>query len=356
MRLNFSNESTNLVFSTRDFGEFSQLMYETAMGHPQVESRIANNKIREVMFEVLGVDKDCSRKELRKAIRRHKIDVFEVIEETLDNLLVSGWQDNEFFNQFVETRNLAIGDTNEFYSIEDVILTVSELSGNHHDLMRQRLNEGTSFSVKTSWYGVKIYTEYELFMAGKVDWSGFIQKIYQAFDKHVNDMVYAAVMSAGTQVLPTSQFNKNGALDRDTLLTLIEDIQAATGDEVVIMGTKSALAQVSALTPADWITDSMKEERHTTGRVGVWEGTTLVEIPQRFAPNDTTTKLIDPKKLLIMPTGDNKFIKLVYEGDSQIKEITDGTTNMDKTLEYEYQTKMGISTVVGKKFGTWTLA
>lgn len=99
----------------------------------------------------------------------------------------------------------------------------------------------------------------------------------------------------------------------------------------------------------------MKEERNTTGRLGIWEGVRLVEIPQRFAPNDTTTKLVDPKKLLIMPTGDNKFVKLVYEGDPQIREISDGDTNMDMTMEYEYQVKMGIATVIGKKFGTWTL-
>ena len=38
-------------------------------------------------------------------------------------------------------------------------------------------------------------------MAGKVDWAGFINKIYEAFDKKVNDMVYAAVMAAGDKVL-----------------------------------------------------------------------------------------------------------------------------------------------------------
>lgn len=355
MRINFSSENTNRVFSTRDFGEFSQLMYETAMGHPQVEKKLANDKIRQVMFEILGVEPGCKRKELRKAIRRHKDDIFEVIEETVDNLLVSGWQENEFFNEFVDLRNLAAGDRNEFYSIEDIILTVSELSGGSHDLIRQRLNEGESYSIKTSYYGLKIYTEYELFMAGRVDWAGFIQKIYEAMDKYVNDMVYSSVMAAGTKVLPTSQFSKSGALNADTLLTLVEDVQAATGDEVVIMGTRSALAKVAALSDVDWISNSMKEERNTTGRLGIWEGVRLVEIPQRFAPNDATTKLVDPKKLLIMPTGDNKFVKLVYEGDPQIREISDGDTNMDMTMEYEYQVKMGIATVIGKKFGTWTL-
>ncbi len=195
-------------------------------------------------------------------------------------------------------------------------------------------------------------------MAGRIDWAGFVQKIYEAFDKKINDMVYASVMAAGEQVLPTSQFCKTGKIEaatKDELMTLIEDVQMATGDEVVIMGTKSALAKLSNLEDITWVSDAMKNERHTTGRLGLFEGIRLVEIPQRFANNDTTTKLVDNTKLMIMPVADNKFIKIYNEGDAQIKEVSDGTTNMDKTIEYEYQLKMGIATIIGKKFGLWKI-
>lgn len=196
-------------------------------------------------------------------------------------------------------------------------------------------------------------------MAGKVDWAGFIQKIYEAFDKKVNDMVYTSLMEAGSKVLPTEQFTKTGELSsttKDSLIELIEDVQAATGDEVVIMGTKAALSKLNAVTDVNWISSGMKEERHTTGKLGIWEGTRLVEIPQRFAPNDTTTKLVDNKKLLIMPVADNRFIKIYNEGESQIREVNDSATNMDMTIEYEYQMKMGVATIIGKKFGMWTMA
>ena len=195
-------------------------------------------------------------------------------------------------------------------------------------------------------------------MAGRIDWAGFVQKIYEAFDKKINDMVYASVMAAGEQVLPTSQFCKTGKIEaatKDELMTLIEDVQMATGDEVVIRGTKSALAKLSNLEDITWVSDAMKNERHTTGRLGLFEGIRLVEIPQRFANNDTTTKLVDNTKLMIMPVADNKFIKIYNEGDAQIKEVSDGTTNMDKTIEYEDQLKMGIATIIGKKFGLWKI-
>ena len=193
-------------------------------------------------------------------------------------------------------------------------------------------------------------------MAGKVDWANFVQKIYEAFDKKVNDMVYASLMSAGSKVLPSAQFNKTGSLVKDTLITLVEDVQAVNGTEAVIMGTKTALSKLTALADTDWISASMKEERHTTGRLGIWEGVRLVEIPQSFAPNDTTTKLVDNNKLLVMPVADNKFIKIYDEGEAQVKEVSDGNTNVDKTIEYEYQQKMGVAVIVNRKFGTYTIS
>lgn len=56
-----------------------------------------------------------------------------------------------------------------------------------------------------------------------------------------------------------------------------------------------------------------------------------------------------------MPVADNKFVKVFNEGDSQIREVNDSATNMDMTMEYEYQMKMGIATIIGRKFGMWTI-
>lgn len=361
--INFSNPSTARAFSDHgyEYAEFAQLMKDTANNKLDgVTKAEANDKIREVFAAILGVDKDANRKELRKAIRRHKIDLFEVIEETVDDLLTSGWQDNEFFTRFVETRNLALGDTNEFYTKEDIILNVSKISGNHHDLIRQRLNEGSVFHIPVATYGVKIYTEAELFMAGRVDWGTFVQKIYEALDEKVNELVYEAYMTLDESVTPTDQFVKTGALTEDTkdeFIELITDVQAANrGSQIVIVGTKVALSKLYAISDVDWIAESSKEERRTLGRLGIWEGTEILEIPQVFAAN-TTTKMVDDTKLLILPNVDWRPIKLIYEGDAEIVEnTTDDGNHMDSTFDYEYQVKLGTGVIVNRKFGSWTIA
>ncbi len=56
-----------------------------------------------------------------------------------------------------------------------------------------------------------------------------------------------------------------------------------------------------------------------------------------------------------MPMTDNKFIKLVNEGDTQITQVTDPTTRRDMTYEYEYQMKFGIAVVTNLKWGMWNI-
>lgn len=142
-KMMFSNTDTRTVFENLNGGflAFSDLMTDVAKGKAiynaegeVVSAEDANKKIREVMFSVLGLDEKADRREIRRAIRRHKIDVYEVIETTLQDMLISGWGSNPFFEEFVEHKSAALGDLNEFYTEDKVILTVSELSGNHHNL------------------------------------------------------------------------------------------------------------------------------------------------------------------------------------------------------------------------------
>jgi len=195
-------------------------------------------------------------------------------------------------------------------------------------------------------------------MAGRVDWAEFVQKIYEAYDKKVNDMLYGAFTNIGDSLPAGTQWVKTSPLTastKDTFDTLVEDVQMVNGSDVVIMGTRSALAKLSSLDEIDWVSDAMKQERYTTGRLGFYQGITLFEIPQAFVKNDTTQKLVDNTKLYIMPVADNKFIKMFNEGETQIKEVSDGNTNVDKTIEYEFQTKMGVAAVINRLFGIWNI-
>ena len=195
-------------------------------------------------------------------------------------------------------------------------------------------------------------------MNGNIDWAEFIQKIYEAIDKKFNAMIFATFSSLGSYLPAGGQWVKSSPLSaatKDTFLQLLQDVETANGTEVVIMGTRFALAKLTALEDVNWISDDMKKERNTTGRVGYWMGYRLVELAQVFADNDTTTRLVSNDVLYVMPTADNKFIKVFDENDAEVKETSDNTTNTDMTIDYMVQYKMGVGVIIGRMFGIWNI-
>ena len=355
------------VFENDDnkFNAFSKLMLDTANANFEegIDAKSANEKIVSMFKQIIGCDEKSTKAEIRKAIRKNQQVLFDLIEEVVPNLLQSGWQDNPFFNEYVEVKNIDIGDQNVFYTEDETILSVSKVSGNHWDIDRQRLGKGTSFSVATSWYGIAIYSEYERLLTGAEDFATFVTKLYEAVDRFVNESIYQAFCDAAEK-LPggasgAGQWVKTGALDaaaKDTFMTLIEDVQMASGMDVVIMCTQSALMKLEGMQDINWVSSEMKNERNTTGRIGYFEGIRLVELKQGFRLNDTTNRLVNDKQLFIMPTGDNKFVKLVNEGQPEMRQVNDNTTNLDMTYDYRYMFKMGVAVMIGLRFGVWNIA
>lgn len=350
--------------SEEKLNAFVKLMLDTADGNFEegISAKEANKKIVDKFMSVIGCDEKSTKAEIRKAIKRNQQVLFDLIEEVVPNLLQTGWKENPFFNEFVETKNIDIGDKNVFYTEDETILTVSKVSGNHWDIDRQRLGKGASFSVETSWYGIAVYSEYERLLTGAEDFATFVTKLYEAVDRFVNESIYQAMLSASEQ-LPggtdgNGQWVKTGALDaaeKAKFLQLIEDVQMATGMEVVIMGTKTALSRLEGMQDINWISEDMKVARNTTGRIGYWEGIRLVEIKQGFRLNDTSARLVDDKQLLIMPVGDNKFIKVINEGQPEMRQVNDNTANQDMTYDYRYMFKMGVAVMVNLLFGVYNI-
>ena len=111
--MNFAANVQN-VFNNdvNDFKAFSNLLTDVALGRQEVSKAEANAKIVEVFQGVLGVDKNSKPADVRRALRRNQTVVYDIIEETIQNLLVTGWGNDPFFQKYVDQRNLALGDKN----------------------------------------------------------------------------------------------------------------------------------------------------------------------------------------------------------------------------------------------------
>lgn len=359
------SENLKRVFSKpeNDYEGFRKFLYDYTHGKDiydengeKVTKEQANAKINAVCLDILGFEKgeNPSRKEIKRAMKKNGIELFEVIEEAIDFKVITGWAENEFFQSFVDNRNIAQGDRNEFWTDKDVILTVAKVSGSHHDLSLQKLAEGTSTSIATSNYAVKVGMDIDVYLLGRKDWADLVDHIAVAFQEQIMNDVYAALVDSENKMPAKEQFVKTFELtkaNKDKFDELLSDVETANGESVVIMGLKTDLKKLSNLADIDWISEDQKKEVATLGRLGSYESTTLVEIPQRFVKNDVTKKLIKPGTLYIMPNVDNKFVKFVDVGETEITEVTEKSQRNDDFMTYEVQREMGVAVILDRYHG-----
>ena len=196
------------------------------------------------------------------------------------------------------------------------------------------------------------------FLQGVEDWSGLIAKISVALSRYVDTMMHTAFVTAGKN-LPEDKWYTGGKLEaanHDEFVKLISDVGLANGSDVMIVGTKPALAQLKNLGEVEWISEAAKNDVYTTGRIGTFEGTQIVELPQAFEVNNVNAYLEEDSNLYIFPVSFDKPVKFYWEGDTEIIAVNDNTTHMDKSIDYQLQATCGCEIMTGKRFGTWVIS
>lgn len=353
-----------------NYDEVKNLMYDLAMGNEiydgdrVVSKAEAEQKLRTICQKVFGVNENSSKRELKRAYREHGREFFDIIEEVVDVVIAHGFRESEFFNNFVDYRNIALGDAYEFYTEDEVILSIAKVGMSHHDYILQRLGKGETFTIPTARYGAAVGADINMYMIGREDWATLCNAIAKAFTVKIQQEIYAALLTAATQIPAgiRSNFVGTGAVsmaNKASIDAIISNVQIANESEVVILGTKTALKSLNALSDINWRAASLKEDVSHSGRMGDYEGTLLMEIPQRFTSKTDLTPLIDNTKLWILPASQtDQFIKLIDEGETEIDEITEKGEEhgrWDDIMKYEVQRNYGISTVLGRYFGQWTI-
>lgn len=146
--LRFSTEHLRNVFSDEDkYKNFKKLAYDLNHGNDiyeydedgnqrKVSKHEANKAIRKILMEVCDLTEDDLKfnKRRERALELHHVEVYELIESDIDFKVNTAFKESEWFNEFVDMRNVALGDEEEFWSREKIMLAVAEISGDHHDL------------------------------------------------------------------------------------------------------------------------------------------------------------------------------------------------------------------------------
>lgn len=347
----FENNYDNML-------QFNSLMLDAANGvYDKYSKEDSDTMIRNQFDRVLGINfKNATDKERRQALRRNRIEVAQLVEDVIVDKLVSGWNSaNARFIEFVEQKNIGQGDQNEFFVEDTALLQVSKFSGNHMDIVRQQVRPGTSFRIDMSQYVIRVYGDYKLFMLGRIDFATFVDRMYKSIEQHRYAGLFSAFMTMDGS-LPTNlkMSTPISLATKDAIVDHIEMIKAATGKDIILVGTRTAIQKLQNIIPYDLFSSAMKDEKNQNGLLGVWEGYECLALDRvnKVATTESVFSADDNKKIFILPVDpDFKPIKLVQSGDVEYLEAgMDGTT-MDMTATIDLRYEEGIGVVVNELFG-----
>lgn len=369
MKKNFSSHVMT-VFSdfNTDHESMTNLMTDLALGREiydgdkLVSKAEANDIVRKFALGILEIGDNKDVKTFKRAWRDHGREWFDVIEDTVDNVIETGLQASEWFEDLVERKTLNYYDRQDFYIDTDSILAVAKAGVSHHTHPLQRLGRGTTVSLTPDLYVVKVGADINRYITGQEDWARLVNAIARAFMVKIQTEVFNAVDTAAT-LLPVqgTDFVNTGTLSAATkgaFDKIVSNVAYANpGAEIVIMGTNNALKNLNALGDVNWISNLAKDSVYNIGRMGLYEGTRLVEIDNRFTDKTYTATVFKDNRLLIIPViGDaGRFVKVIDEGTVEIEHTDRDEKYASDLMSMEVQRRFGVGVVIGHQFGQWTI-
>lgn len=303
----------------------------------------SNETLRSAFKALMEFSAEGNGKIDRKTFRKNKTEIFEILEEIINETLHEGLESQ--FDGFAEYRNLAWGDENLFKTPVNNIFRVALVSDGNSNIRRQRLRDGQEFSVSLDTYAIKVGEDFHRFLAGRVDWSEFMAGIAESFRRDLTQRIATAVMSSYGEYGAEYHKTFTQLPTEDELVTMAMHIEARTGEKVALYGTKLALRRFA---PSS-ITESMKDARNKSGFYGEIAGIELREIEQSHEYGSDTFA-IDNNFFLMLPQNADKMVKVINEGDAIIQDQQGGTTS-DMMQEYFIANRFGISVITSKVYG-----
>jgi len=217
----------------------------------------------------------------------------------------------------------------------------------HNDVINLE-TEARGVSIKESGFNI---------LTGRVNWSSRVNTVQKAMFTQMKADVNTALV--GTLAGLGANYKVDGsAFNPQTFLTLTNHVKAGSHtDTASAFGTQvglSAILQASASLQG-YMSEAMKEQFNSKGYLGNFIGTDLMELAQAHVPN-TDNFALDDKFIYILPSSDQKIVKLGIEGDAIIRESAVPLDSDDMSVSYKFIKQYGIAVVAKGKYGIYRLA
>lgn len=286
---------------------------------------------------------------------KNRYDIYDIIIETADEIVPN--KVISALGQFAEVRVVGQGQKALFKrsigkNRAKKFLTQVGLSGVYETF---RLDK-TTFEVPAMAIGGAVTIDFERMLDGAEDMAEVMQIITEGLADSVFIEVQKALKAAmnATGRPDANKVSKN-TFDADAMVKLINVVKAY-GSSAVIFAPPEFVAAMGpdAIVPATASLQGVYHPQdidaiHNTGYINLFRGTPIIQIPQSFIDETNTKTWIDPQLAYVLPTGGEKVVKVVLEGQTQVHDFT----NRDNSMEIHVYKKMGAAILTHYNWGIY---
>ena len=282
----------------------------------------------------------------RHVFNRNKEDVFELLEENLQEVLPQNVK--SALDMFVEVKHYAQGQRPEFRVVRGKIrgkqfVTRATESGNYETFRLDR----DRFDLYIQAIGGAGYVDFERYLDGLESMTDIYEVIQEGIVDRLFEMVQGCLLASWNAAgRPARNKVATNAFNPTAMKKLCNTV-APYGSPIIYCTPEFAAEMVNALVyDANNIklSDVDMAEVRERGYIGKFYGTPVVVMPQSWT-DETNTKLqFNPAFAYVLPAGKEKIIKMAFEGSPYFREWDDHEGDNQFTLQGYVKVGVGLFT------------
>lgn len=274
-----------------------------------------------------------------RSFRENKNTIFSLIEQTIDEVLPA--KVLQQYEQFADISTVPQGDKVVFVRrITEAsrmrakqFVTQVGLAGRYETFML----DGERLEVKTSAIGSAARIGFEEFLDGRIQFSDLTDVIIEAMDEYIYREIAKALATA-VEELPAPNKVTASTFDTASMDRLLAIADAYAGAPATIYCTYEFAA---TMLPAEaWASSNMKDTIWGEGYLPRYKGHNIVLLPQSMEDATNAKKVIDPSNAYIINSGVEKPVKIAFEGQTAVREVSD---NDDWSRDMQTYKKFGVA-------------
>lgn len=291
---------------------------------------------------------------------KNRYDIYEIIIEAADEIVPKKVIDA--VGIFAEVQNVPQGQKAIFRTRlgrqrAKKFLTQVGLSGVYESF---RLDHGY-FELSGHAIGGACSIDFERMLDGAENMADLVQLLTEAQTDAVYQEVQRALRAAvGQQGVPANNranVTVGNDFDGQEMMKLISTVRAY-GSGAVIFAPPEFVAAMGAdaivPVPQNGNYGGVYHPQdidaiHNTGYINLFRGTPIVQIPQSFVDENNVETWIDPQLAYVLPTGGERVVKVVFEGNTQMWDFV----NADQSMEIHTYRKIGTAILAYHNWGIY---